>query len=73
MVASGAFAGGAQYATCLTCGGLATSGVTILSVADYPHTINGSYILPNGTIVLVPEDIEEYMNGALTFTTGEIK
>ena len=73
VVASGAFAGGAQYATCLTCGGLATSGVTILSVADYPHTINGSYILPNGTIVLVPEDIEEYMNGALTFTTGEIK
>lgn len=55
------------------CGGLATSGLTILSVADYPHTINGSYILPNGIIVLAPEDIEEYINGALTFITGEIE
>lgn len=73
VVAPGSFAGGAQYATCLTCGGLATSGVTILSVADYPHTINGSYILPNGIIVLAPEDIEEYINGALTFITGEIE
>lgn len=73
VVASGAFTGGEQYATCLTCGGLATAGVTIMSVSDYPQTINGSYILPNGTIVLVPEDIEEYMNGTLVFSTGEIE
>ena len=30
-------------------------------------TINGSYILPNGIIVLVDEDIEAYENGTLIF------
>lgn len=30
-------------------------------------TINGSYILPNGIIVLVDEDIEAYFNGTLIF------
>ena len=30
-------------------------------------TINGSYILPNGIIVLVDEDIEAYENGTLVF------
>lgn len=73
VVAAGSFTGGEQYATCLTCGGLATVGVTILSVTDLPHTINGSYILPNGTVVLVPADVEEYVNGTLIFRTGEIE
>ena len=39
---------------------------------DYPHTENGSYILPSGVIVLVPEDEEAYLNGTLEFRTGEI-
>ena len=30
-------------------------------------TENGSYILPNGVIVLVSEDIEAYFNGELIF------
>ena len=30
-------------------------------------TANGSYILPNGVIVLVDEDIEAYLNGTLVF------
>ena len=30
-------------------------------------SINGSYILPNGIIVLVDEDVEAYMNGTLVF------
>ena len=30
-------------------------------------TLNGSYILPNGIIVLVDEDIEAYMDGTLVF------
>ena len=30
-------------------------------------TLNGSYILPSGIIVLVDEDIEVYENGALVF------
>lgn len=30
-------------------------------------TPNGSYILPNGIIVLVDEDIEAYLSGTLVF------
>ena len=30
-------------------------------------TANGSYILPNGCIVLVPEDVDAYFNGTLVF------
>ena len=30
-------------------------------------SINGSYILPNGVIVLVDEDVEAYLNGTLVF------
>lgn len=36
-----------------------------------PHTENGSYILPNGVIVLVDEDIESYFNGTLEFYSDE--
>ncbi len=72
-VASGSFTGGSQYATCLICGGLATFGMTPFSVDNLPHTTNGSYILPNGTTVLVTEDVDEYMNGILDFRTGEIE
>ncbi len=28
---------------------------------------NGSYIMENGCIVLVPEDVESYFNGTLVF------
>ena len=34
------------------------------------RTVNGSYILPNGIIVLVDEDIEAYENGTLKFYSG---
>ncbi|MBR2380945.1 MAG: S8 family serine peptidase [Clostridia bacterium] len=37
----------------------------LMSVTRY--SINGSYILPNGIIVLVDEDIEAYENGTLVF------
>lgn len=30
-------------------------------------SINGSYILPDGTIMLANEDIEAYLNGTLVF------
>ena len=47
VVASGSFTGGQLYATCLICGGLATAGVTIYSIAECPNTINEGFILPN--------------------------
>ena len=46
---------------------------TIIQVPGLPTatggqvTANGSYILPNGIIVLVDEDIEAYLNGTLVF------
>ena len=36
-------------------------------ISNYPYTLNGSFILPNGVIVLVEEDFEAYMNGTLIF------
>lgn len=62
---------GTGYATCLLCNGLASIGNLNSVVADLPHTQNGSYILPNGTVVLVEEDIETYMSGSLIFSNGE--
>ena len=41
------------------------SGNIILSITKV--SANGSYILPDGTIVLVDEDIEAYLNGTLVF------
>lgn len=73
VVASGSFSNGERYATCLVCGGLATVGLTIISAIDHVRTDNGSYILPNGVIVLVSADVEEYMNGTLIFRVGDIE
>ena len=41
------------------------SGNIILSITKV--SANGSYILPDGTIMLVDEDIEAYLNGTLVF------
>ena len=34
-------------------------------------TINGSYILPSGIIILVDEDIEDYLSNTLVFYDKE--
>lgn len=62
-----------RYAECLGChhlldlnsdmalvGGINSASVTQVS-------INGSYILPSGIIVLVDEDLDAYLNGTLVF------
>ena len=68
VVESDAFSGGAMYASCIVCGGrVSMSPQIILSVNKLPHTENGSYIRPDGIIVLVDEDIEAYLNGELVF------
>ena len=41
------------------------SGNIIMSITK--ESLNGSYILPDGTIMLVDEDIEAYLNGTLVF------
>lgn len=54
---------------CLLCGGRVNIGfVEIQSLPDDTYiTENGSYILPNGIIILVDMDIEEFLNGTLVF------
>ena len=42
-------------------------GIVIQGNNVFPMSINGSYILPNGVIVLVDDDFEDYINGTLVF------
>ena len=58
--------------TCMLCNGNVSGGILNSIPSDLPHTENGSCILPNGVIVLVPEDEEAYFNGTLVFRTGEL-
>lgn len=59
-----------RYATCLGCNTLLDltedmAQVTFSVISQV--TVNGSYILANGIVVLVDEDVEAYMNGTLQF------
>lgn len=64
-----------RYANCIQCGYLVdlTTDFVIgmMSVDELLYSENGSYILKNGVIVLVDEDIEAYLNGTLTFNKEE--
>ena len=71
VVKAGSTLGSSGYAICLLCKGQASIGAIYDSINDLPRTQNGSYILPNGTVVLVDEDIDAYMNGNLIFYSGE--
>ena len=54
---------------CMYCGAILNfiddGHIGIMNINKY--SINGSYILPNGIIVLVDEDIEAYESGTLVF------
>ena len=68
VVSAGAFSSGNKYAICLACGGTATTGIILhQAIGKLPCSENGSFILPNGVIVLVDEDIEAYFDGRLEF------
>ena len=67
VVSPDAFNNGQQYAECTLCHGLVSIGANPMSQNNYPYTLNGSFILPNGVIVLVEEDYEAYMNDTLVF------
>ena len=57
-------------ANCLYCGQLVNleDGIGMVPMQNAVKiNLNGSYILPNGIIVLVDEDIEAYENGMLVF------
>ena len=74
VVTHGSFSTGDGYGICLQCRGRVFMGVLYsLSTNNLDHSANGSYILPNGIVVLVEEDVEAYMNSTLVFYTGEIE
>ena len=55
---------------CILCGGNADMGfiqINALSPQVQYVTDNGSFILPNGVIVLMPEDVEAYLHNILVF------
>ncbi len=59
-----------KFANCLGCGRLLNLDFDNAIVQPFniaKASINGSYILANGIVVLVDEDIEAYMNGSLQF------
>lgn len=69
-VSNNSFNSGSKYATCLLCGGKATIGFIQYNtlVDDFKYlTENGSFMLPNGVIVLVEEDIDDYLNNPILF------
>ena len=63
-----------RYANCIQCGHLVDLGtdivIGVMSVEEMIHSENGSYILSDGTIVLVEEDIEAYLNGTLILSSS---
>lgn len=68
IVSPDAFQGGLPRARCLLCNGFASIGeIYHEGIGGYPYTLNGSFILPNGVIVLADEDFDAYMNGTLVF------
>lgn len=68
VVESGSYSSGNKYALCIACKALVTVGMSYhQSIGELPHSENGSFILPDGIIVLVDEDIEAYFNGTLEF------
>ena len=66
-VVSGSSGGALGIKLCIFCGEIVTAGQSIMSTTHLPHTENGSYIMPNGIIVLMDEDVEAYINGTLEF------
>lgn len=63
---------GNRYANCIGCNHLLDltydiAGVSMNSILITKVSINGSYLLPSGIIVLVEEDIASYLNGTFIF------
>lgn len=53
---------------CIKCNGIVNGGfIEMQSDSIEYESLNGSFILPNGIIVLVEEDVEAYLNNTLVF------
>ena len=71
VVAQGGFPNLGGLGICLLCRGEVKVGVLNNALSQLAHTDNGSYILPDGIIVLVNADINAYLAGTLEFYYGE--
>ena len=61
-----------KFYTCMICGGPASAYTPFYGKSvSFPHTTNGSILLPNGIIILVDEDLDAYFEGNLLFIIGE--
>ena len=60
-----------EYVTCILCGGPANAGI-IPGMKGIQITESGSFISPNGTLVLVDEDIERYLAGEIEFECVDV-
>jgi len=61
---------GQRHAYCINCGtliNLTTTLVVVVNGGQCLITDNGSYILPNGILVIVESDIESYLSNTLIF------
>ena len=58
-----------RYRTCIECNALIdmNTGGGLINSTKVMVSLNGSYIMPNGIIILVDEDIDAYLNGDLIF------
>lgn len=58
-----------RYATCVLCGGSAEIGYIYENnfLQKMYYSANGSFVLPNGIIVLEDDDVKAYIDGSLTF------
>lgn len=73
VVSANSYGSGMQTYYCMLCGGQSSIGpIEPYGNNLYPFTANGSFILPNGVIVLVDDDIEAYLDGTLIFNYPNI-
>ena len=72
VVSAKSLGDGLEYVTCILCGGPANAGIVPWE-KGIRITENGSYISPNGIIVLVDEDIDSYLAGDILFEYEDIE
>ena len=61
-----------EYLTCILCGGPANAGIVPWD-KGIQITNNGSFISPNGILVLADEDIESFLSGEIAFEYDDIE
>lgn len=72
VVSAKSLGDGLEYVTCILCGGPANAGI-VPGMKGIQVTESGSFISPNGTLVLVDEDIDSYLSGEIVFEHEDVE